>query len=370
MKITVVGVGRLGIALCLVLDEAGHDVLGVDVNAGYIECLNKREYKSKEPEIEERLVKSQTFKATTDMLQGLDHSDLIFIMVQTPNGGGDKFYDHSILSNVLSQINSYKPKSKHIIIGCTVMPKYISSTANLLLSDCNDTTVSYNPEFIAQGEIVSGLLYPDMVLVGTDVPSMVGPIIKDLYGSFVKSDPVYCIVPTLDAEISKIAINGYITTKLSFANMISDVCDTCGADKNKVLECVRSDTRVGNKYFSPGHSFGGPCFPRDTMALQLFVEQNNIYSGLLKSTSHYNNEHVKFQAKQWMQSLSSDEVIEVSDVCYKQGSKIPIIEESARLKIAHCLVKSGYKVRIKDEMHLIKEVQKAFGNIFEYEVIS
>lgn len=368
MKITVIGVGRLGLALCLVFDEAGHDVLGVDICSDYVSVLNKREYKSKEPEIEERLQNARTFKATTNMITGLEHSDVIIIMVPTPNGGGDRFYDHSILSDVLTRINSYKPNHKHIIIGCTVMPKYTRSIASLLLSDCENTTVSYNPEFIAQGEIVNGLLNPEVVLLGTDVPSAVGPVIKDLYSSFVKSDPKYHIVSTLDAEISKLAINGYITTKLSFANMLSDVCDSCGADKNKVLECVRSDTRVGNKYFSPGHSFGGPCFPRDTKALQVFVEQNGIHSGILNATSIYNDEHVKFQADQWMHAASPETSVEVSDVCYKPGSKIPIIEESARLKIAKCLVQSGCKVKIKDEIQIINEVKKAFGNMFDYEI--
>jgi UDP-glucose 6-dehydrogenase len=86
-------------------------------------------------------------------------------MVQTPNGGGDKFYDHTILSNVLTQINSYKPKDKHIVIGCTVMPKYTNSVARLLLCNCENTTISYNPEFIAQGDIVNGLIHPDMIVV-------------------------------------------------------------------------------------------------------------------------------------------------------------------------------------------------------------
>ena len=80
----------------------------------------------------------------------------------------------------------------------------------------------------------------------------------------------------LEAEIVKITINGFITTKLSYANMISDLCDTMGANKYKVLNSIGGDSRIGNKYFRPGYSFGGPCFPRDTKALALLLEQNKI----------------------------------------------------------------------------------------------
>ena len=98
--------------------------------------------KTKEPLYEELLTKSNNFIATSDLMKGIDFSDIIILMVQTPNSGGDNFYDHTIVSN----------KNKHIIIGCTVMPSYIDKIGSLLLQDCENTTLSYNPEFIAQGE--------------------------------------------------------------------------------------------------------------------------------------------------------------------------------------------------------------------------
>ena len=201
-------------------------------------------------------------------------------MVQTPNSGGDKFYDHSILSNVLCQINSYNVKNKDIIIGCTVMPKYIDEIGNFLLSDCIDTTLNYNPEFIAQGKIIKGFTNPDIILIGTNSLTL-GDKLKDIYSKFVLTNPTFCILTPLEAELVKININGFITTKLSFANMLSDVCDTVGASKEKVLNAVGKDSRIGSKYFRPGYSFGGPCFPRDTEALKQFVDKTNINSNIL-----------------------------------------------------------------------------------------
>ena len=166
-KITVIGVGRLGLGLALLFAKAGHHVCGVDVSPDYVRLLNSRKYKTKEPRYEELLRDSENFYATTDLEEGLNHSDVIFIVVQTPNSGGHKFYDHSILSTLLVKVNKYRVTDKHFIIGCTVMPRYIDEVGQFLVSDCERCTVSYNPEFIAQGEIVEGFTKPDVILIGT-----------------------------------------------------------------------------------------------------------------------------------------------------------------------------------------------------------
>ena len=151
--------------------------------------------------------------------------------------------------------------------------------------------------------------------------------------------------------------------------MISDVCDECGADKNKVLNSVGSDSRIGNKYFKPGYSFGGPCFPRDTIALKQFVDKVGINSDLLTATTKYNKEHIKFQTEQLLRENPDKIEFEFTDICYKEKSKIPIIEESAKLKIAENIVKMGKKVIIKDEIQLVNECKKEYGNLFDYEII-
>ena len=366
-NITVIGVGRLGLGLALLIEKGGYNVCGVDIFPDYVKCLNEKTYKTQEPEYEKLLMESKNFHATTDLQEGLNFSDIIFIVVQTPNGGGDRFYDHTILSNLLVKINKCKVKNKDIIVGCTVMPKYIDEIGKVLIEDCENTTLNYNPEFIAQGEIIKGFLNPDIILIGAENESL-GKKLEEIYSKFTLSNPRYCVLTPLEAEIVKISINGFITTKLSFANMISDVCDNCGADKNKVLSSVGGDSRIGNKYFRPGYSFGGPCFPRDTVALKQFVDKMNIDSDLLTATTKYNNEHVKFQTNQLLEKNSEKEEFEFTDVCYKENSKIPIIEESAILKIAENIAKMGKKVVIKDEIQLIDEVKKEYGNLFTYQV--
>jgi len=366
MNITVIGVGKLGLGLALLFEKAGYNVLGVDIAQEYIDNLNNKTINFPEPHYTDLLKESNNFRATSSLKEGVEFSDLIFIVVQTPNSGGDKFYDHSILSNILTRINSFNPKNKDIIIGCTVMPTYIDKIGRWLLEDCENCYLSYNPEFVAQGEVIQGFKKADIVLVGTDNPNL-RPKLEQVYSSIMERTPTFCFMSPLDAEIVKITLNGFITTKITYANMVSDLCDTLGADKYTILNAIGSDSRIGTKYFKPGYSYGGPCFPRDTRAVKLLMEQNNIQSDILGAVDKYNEYHVGFQAIKMIKVDPIASVI-IEDVCYKENSHIPMIDESAKLKIAKFLVDSGKQVIIRDREDIIREVKKEYGNIFQYEI--
>jgi UDP-glucose 6-dehydrogenase len=116
-KVTVIGIGRLGLGFALMLEKIGYNVVGIDINQEYVEMLNSKRFICNEPEYDDLLNTSQNFKASTNLSEGINHSDIIFIIVQTPNSGGDRFYDHSILSNLLVKINRVKPTNKDIIAG-------------------------------------------------------------------------------------------------------------------------------------------------------------------------------------------------------------------------------------------------------------
>ena len=367
-NITVIGIGKLGLGFALLLEKSGYNIVGVDIFPEYVQKINNKSIQFTEPQYNELLQNSKNLIATTDLKQGLDHSNTIFIIVQTPNGGNSKFYDHTILSNLLEKINKEKPENKTIIIGCTVMPNYINQIGKQLLQDCPNTTLCYNPEFIAQGDIVKGFENPDMILFGLENPDQNDQLkqqVQEIYTRMTKNQPQFCFMTPTEAEIVKISLNGFITTKISFANMISDLCLTMNADPSTVLHAIGSDSRIGTKYFRPGYSFGGPCFPRDTRALKQLMDQHNIPSNILKATTEYNETHIEFQAKQILQE-NQDKTIIIENVCYKENSKIPIIEESAKLKIAVYLQQAGRRIIIKDTEEIIREVKKEYGTLFDY----
>ena len=373
-KVSVIGIGRLGLCFALFLSKK-FKVLGMDLDKNYVDKLNKREYTSFEPGLTDYF--TDNFSATTDLKEALDFSDTIFIFVPTPNCGGDKFYDHTILSNLLMKINNYKVVLKNIVICCTVMPTYITQIGKGLLCDCDRVTLNYNPSFVAQGDIIKGYEKPDFVLLGVEgsiVESKLKSIYNTLYGKKVN---LQILNPT-EAEITKLSINAFIATKISYANTISDLCQRYthseyNVNKNKVLNAIGSDLRIGNKFFKPGLSYGGPCLPRDTQALSLFLEQSYIDSAIVKAADKYNNLHSNIMALAISDKLKKDkkdkDIYIMEDVCFKPNRHIPLIEESPKLKIANALRYQGITVKIKDLKEIIDLVRMEYGNVFLYEIV-
>ena len=369
-NISIIGVGRLGICVGLCLEHAGYNVLGVDVFPDYVEKINNKTLFSPEPSVNKMLSDSINFSATTNFDEALVFSDIIFIYVATPSSGGEKFYDHTTLGNILMKINERKVQNKHIVIGCTVTPGYIRDVGNFLIKDCKNTSLSYNPEFIAQGDIINGIFAADFILIG-EGSKEAGNKLQEIYQKLGESYghiPVIHRMSPASAEITKLSVNCFVTTKIAFANMIGDVADlTIGANKFDILNAVGADSRVGKKYLMPGYGFGGPCFPRDNRALGGYIQRMGIDPLIPIATDTLNTLHTKFQTQKILDK-KIDTVI-IIGVGYKEKCSVAIIEESAKLKIGEELVRSGIRVIVKDIKLLIDCVKLEYGNLFEYEIV-
>eukprot|EP01062_Namystynia_karyoxenos_P016577 TRINITY_DN16056_c0_g1_i1.p1 TRINITY_DN16056_c0_g1~~TRINITY_DN16056_c0_g1_i1.p1 ORF type:complete len:448 (+),score=200.81 TRINITY_DN16056_c0_g1_i1:94-1344(+) len=365
-KVSMIGIGRLGLCTALCFERAGWEVLGVDVIQSYVDAINQKTLRSTEPRVMEFLQKATKLRCTTGMKEALDFSDLIMILVATPTGGGDDVYDISVLSKVLGEINSYGVKNKHVVICCTVLPGYIAQIGRFLLRDSPGCTVSYNPEFIAQGDVIAGLLKPDCVLIGEGSKDA-GEVLEALYKDSTENEPRICRMSAESAEIMKLSVNCFVTTKISYANMVGDICDrTPGADKFDVLKAVGADSRIGGKYILPGYGFGGPCFPRDNRALGNYARKVGIEPLICSATDKYNEYHADVMTRALLDQGLDHYVI--TDVAYKRCCPVDIIEESQPLLVATNLVKAGKKVTIRDRQGIVSLVQRHFGCLFLYEV--
>jgi nucleotide sugar dehydrogenase len=364
-KIAVVGIGKLGLCLALNLERAGFHVLGIDIRQDYVDALNKKVFKSDEPLVEEYLHQSVNFTATTD-ITALQHyeSKLIFITVATPSTteGG---YDHSQVERVLNQIAGLSAPSHttHLIVGCTVMPGFCHYAAEKM-SPLN-YTVNYNPEFIAQGTIITNQQYPDLVLIG-EANAEAGNTIEAVYRKMCRNNPTYCRMDPLSAEIAKLATNCFLTMKISFANSIGDLAQTAGADEEKILAAIGADSRIGHKYLRYGFGYGGPCFPRDNRALQLYADRFGMRLPLSAAADEINHLHLQFQVRQWMNRTSEGETVVFEEVSYKKGTSQ--IEESQKLKLAAALASNKRNVIIKDSPKVVEQVRSLYGNLFTYQV--
>lgn len=365
--ITIIGVGKLGLCMALCLEKVGYHVLGIDLNEAYINSLNNKTFSSFEPQVTTLLQSSTRFTASCSLDEGLAFSDIYYVMVDTPSTPDKEAYDHKNVNRVLSEINKRKVVNKHIIIGCTVFPGYIRTMGKELIKDCSNTTLSYSPEFIAQGNIIYGLQHPDIVLIGEGSPQA-GDAIEALYHSMCVNNPHICRMSPDSAEITKLAINCFITTKIAYANMVGDIADkTPGANKYAMLDAIGGDSRIGRLYLKPGYGFGGPCFPRDNRALGSYAHLVGIEPLIPQATDTSNKLHAQFMTNQFLDEDRESYVFE--NVTYKDACAVPMIDESQKLVVAAAIAKQGKKVIIVDTKAVIEKVQEAFGDIFEYHII-
>lgn len=360
-----VGLGRLGLCTALKFEQAGWDVCGSDVFPSYVDSINMKTLRSKEPGVEDALRSSTSLRATLELSEVVDHADILFILVATPTSAGEEAYDTSTLSKVLSDISDLRPKNKHIVICSTVMPGYVSNTGSFLIEECEGCTLSYNPEFIAQGEIMKGLTEPDIVLIGEGSQDA-GDILQRIYEESTLNQPRICRMSPQSAEIMKLGLNCFVTTKISYANMIGDIADaTPGADKFEILQAIGADTRVGGRCILPGYGFGGPCFPRDNRALGTYAKRVGVEPLICEATDRYNRIHADIMTRSLLDQKLPHYVM--SDVAYKPKCAVDIIEESQALEVAKRLVRAGKKVTIRDRLTIVKLVQQTYGRIFDYE---
>lgn len=364
-KIAVVGVGKLGLCFALNLERSGFEIFGIESNAEYLNQLQSRTFSSVEPEVNELLISASHIQFSDDIsiIVKEDIKD-IFLMVATPSldDGG---YDHSQVERVAEKLIAIADKGiqRNVYVGCTTMPGYCNELSQKLGEF--GYTVSYNPEFIAQGAIVKDQLYPDQVLIG-EASVEVGDRLQSIYESMVLNEPTYCRMNPLSAEIAKLATNCFLTTKISFANSIGDLATKAGANPEKILAAIGSDSRIGSKYLGYGFGFGGPCFPRDNRALGKYADQQGYPLQLSKATDSVNDEHHEFLVTHYLDSYRPETEILIEGVSYKKGTSQ--ITESQQLRLAVSLAKAGRKVKIVDSQEVIDQVEDLYPSMFVLEV--
>lgn len=364
MNISIIGIGKLGLCFALTLEKFGYNIVGVDINENYVSAINDKNLQSSEPGVENLLKSSKNFTATTSINKSLDHSDVIFVVVATPSLDNGR-YDHSQVDGVISKLESIgrQDRRKEFVVCCTVMPGYCDSIKEKL--EKLNYSVSYNPEFIAQGTILRDQENPDMVLIG-QADQTAGEIIESIYRNSTKSNPRICRMSPTEAEITKISLNCFLTTKIAFANMVGDIVTKSGGNPDVVLSAIGSDSRIGQKYLKYGFGYGGPCFPRDNRALGIYAEDINMPALIGNATDRSNDLHLNYQISEFSRNNDLRNEIQIDCVTYKPDSTMLV--ESQQLKFAVGLANLGYKVVINERSEVIEQLKEAYPGKFTYKV--
>ena len=286
MKSSIIGLGKLGLPFALFLASKNQKVLCYDNNELIRADIENKKSPYKEPFTSKYLKKYHTnikFENNFDKL--IKHSSITHLVLPTPSLKNNSFSNEYIIKS-LDQISrsllKFKNKCHIINITSTVMPGSCSDIFTKFLESKGlkneiDFIITYNPHFIAQGTTIYNLENPFFILIGSD--SKFGKKLSIFYKKIYKDKSKISLLTTKEAEIVKISINSYITTKVTFANLISEICQEIkGVNVSKILNTIGKDHRIGNLYLGVGTMYSGPCFPRDNKALDFYIRKKVKYS--------------------------------------------------------------------------------------------
>lgn len=350
-RISVVGLGKLGLPLAACFAGKGFSVIGLDEDSSKVKAVNEGISLIYEPGLQDIIRASQSrLRATQDYVEAVIDSDVTFILVPTPSGKDDTFslqYVIGVVEQVGEAIRD-KPGYHLVVITSTVMPGATQKELKPLLEArsnkrCGkDFGLCYNPEFVALGSVVHDLLNPDFILIG-ESDSNSGSILSNLYRHFCENNPPMARMSLINAELTKLALNSYITTKITFANSLACICERLpGADADVVSSALGLDSRIGRKYLKGAIGYGGPCFPRDNLAFIALARSLGLAAILAQATSDFNQQQV-FRLKEIIKGhLSQDSKVGILGLAYKPNSDV--VEEAQGVLLAQALVNDGVTV--------------------------
>jgi UDPglucose 6-dehydrogenase len=352
---TVIGLGRLGAPLAACLASKGVRVIGVDADPQKVEALQAGRAPVAETGLESVIRENrERLSATASIEDAVAASEITFIVVGTPSEPSGGFSLRHVLPVCEAVGRALRTKREfHIVVlTSTVLPGMTAGPVQSKLEELSgkkcgrDFGLCYSPEFIALGSVIHDFLNPDFVLIGeSDARS--GGILQDLYHHVCDSKPGVARMNFANAEITKLAVNTYVTTKISFANMLARICEKVpGGNVDIVTAALGLDTRIGGKYLKGAVGYGGPCFPRDNHALAALAREVGASADLAQATDLFNRAQVQWLASLVEQHTASGSFVGILGLTYKPQTDV--VEEAVGFLLAQELISRGIRVNAFD----------------------
>lgn len=354
-SISVLGLGKLGSPLSACFAARGFRVTGVDVDKKKVDAINSGLAPVHEPGLPELIQETEgRLSATENVEAAVRDSEATFIVVSTPSepaGGFSLRYVLPCLEAIGKTLRT-KPGFHLVVLTSTVMPGSTGGEVRATLERASGKTcgqhfgLCYSPEFIALGSVIRDFYFPDFLLIG-ESDSQSGEMLAEIYRRTCKNSPFVARMNFINAEITKLAVNTYITTKISYANMIARLCERLPeADANVVTSALGLDTRIGPRYLKGAVSYGGPCFPRDNRALAALAARAGAFADLAEATDKFNRAQVKWLADLVKSHRSGQDAIGILGLTYKPDTDV--MEEAFGLLLAQELVATSVPVLVYD----------------------
>ncbi|CAM3230831.1 putative UDP-glucose 6-dehydrogenase (Ugd) (Udg) [Xenorhabdus nematophila ATCC 19061] len=295
MKVTVFGIGYVGLVQATVFAEVGHDVLCVDVDAKKVENLKNGQIPIFEPGLVPLVNKNHAeghLNFTTDAKAGIAHGKLQFIAVGTPpdeDGSADLQYVTAVARTIAENMDGYK-----VVVDKSTVPVGTADKVRAVMQATlaqRDIELPFdvvsNPEFLKEGAAVADCMRPERIIIGCDNDNVVD-VMRELYEPFNRNHDRMIVMDIRSAELTKYAANCMLATKISFMNEIANLAEMLGADIENVRQGIGSDSRIGYHFIYPGCGYGGSCFPKDVQALIRTAEQIGYTPKILQAVEQVN----------------------------------------------------------------------------------
>lgn len=371
-NLSIIGLGKLGSSMVAAYASKGYKVVGVDLNDEFVKAVNEGRAPVVEPHLAEYLSRNkERISATTDYKDAVLNSDISFIIVPTPSKENGDFSTEYVVQagKKIAQALKEKQGFHLVVLTSTVTP---GSTERELLfvlekyseKKCGqDFGLCYNPEFIALGSVIQDLLNPDFILIG-EFDKRSGDILEEFYKNICFQETPIKRMNIVNAEITKIALNTYVTTKISYANMLAELCEKIpGANVDVVTDALGCDSRIGSKYLKGALGYGGPCFPRDNRALISVAKKFNASLPIAEVVDKINQKQTSRLAEKVISLLPPNGKTAILGLSYKPDT--PVIEESQGVALAKFLLEKNIHLIVYDPMAM-ENARNVFGDKVYY----
>ncbi|MEM6552765.1 MAG: nucleotide sugar dehydrogenase [Planctomycetota bacterium] len=364
-RVCFVGLGKLGAPIAAATAVAGVEVVAVDRDVEKVAAVNRGEAAVEEPGLEALMERvggaGGRLRATTEVAEavgGGGGAEMTFLIVPTPSGEDGGFVLDAVLAAVreVGEALRMSRRPHVVVVTSTVMPgstagpirEALESASGRLVGGEDGLGLCYSPEFIALGSVIKDYLTPDLVLIG-ESDAAAGDALEAFSRRVTLNAPPVRRMNLVNAELTKLTLNTFVTTKLTFANTVAAVCEGLpGADVDVVTGAIGLDSRVGGKCLKGATGYGGPCFPRDNRALRALGRSVGADVRLPGAVDAVNDGVVDRLVGMVEGVSGGDAPVLVLGLSYKPGTGV--VEQSQGLMVAERLAEAGRRVVVHDPM--------------------
>ncbi|WP_067566204.1 UDP-glucose dehydrogenase family protein [Nocardia acidivorans] len=287
-KVTVLGTGYLGATHAACMAELGHEVLGVDVDAGKIAKLQDGQVPFFEPELEEvlrRNIEAGRLRFSTSYREAAAWGTAHFLCVGTPQKRGEYAADLRYVESVIDELAPHIT-GPAVIYGKSTVPvgtaARLGDRARALSPAGEQLEVAWNPEFLREGFAIGDTLRPDRLVIGIDPvrPGRAEQLAREIYATALAAETPFLVTDLATAELVKVAANSFLATKISFINAMAELCEAADADVTVLADAIGYDARIGRRFLNAGLGFGGGCLPKDIRAFMARAGELHAHQAL------------------------------------------------------------------------------------------